>query len=98
MEKCPLEAGQMKIDSIPEFCMSHCGSRWEEALRTQIGDMDWYGAEGCNHDAHEVDFSHDALQRTDTTNERLYSIVDMCAGCQQELMETAYSFRCPYST
>lgn len=87
----------MAIESLPAFCMKNCVAKWEEALKTQAGDLDDYTAstEDCKH--LPVVFSHEALQSTDSSSKRIYSIVDMCEDCLVELQENVYTFDCPYN-
>jgi hypothetical protein len=96
-EKCPLTAGELRIDAIPGYCLSHCEPLWDKAIRTQVGYADWYDAskDDCDHEQHDVEYSHEALQKPDQSAKRVYSIVDRCAGCEVELMETDYTFECP---
>src|SRR5476649_172371 len=106
-EKCPLSGGGMEIETLPSFCMRHCGARWDEALRTQAPEIDDYGPtndlnrrdedEKCPHERYGVTFSHEALQAPDTSSLRYYSIVDQCEGCETELRENVYTFDCPHN-
>jgi hypothetical protein len=101
-ERCPLREGEHRIeglDGIPKFCEEHCQEEWREAIRTQVGDLDWYEAddEDCKHELHEVVHSHGGLIKPNGTSDRLYSDVDECEGCRVELMETTYTFKCPYN-
>jgi hypothetical protein len=98
-EKCPMFGGEHAIDSIPGFCRAHCYEYWDKEVEEQVGHYDFYDPpkDDCNHEAHPVVFSHEALDKPNTSPERIYSIVDMCKGCQAELGDTARSFECPYN-
>lgn len=98
-EQCPLSGGGRAIESLPRVCMMQCAKRWESALTAQGADTDDYEAssEGCNHEMHPVEFSHEALQAVDETSKRYFSIVDMCANCRTELQENSYTFDCPHN-
>jgi hypothetical protein len=98
-EKCPLFSGEHAIDSIPEFCLKHCYEQWDKAIMHQVGDYDFYdpSKDDCNHEMYPVAFSHEAVDRPDGSSLRLYSIVDMCEGCQAELGETTRQFECPFN-
>jgi hypothetical protein len=99
-ENCPLPPGETAIEGIPAFCMSHCFEQWDKAIKGQVGVPDFYdpSTDECDHDNHEVRYSHEGLQRPDSSPARNYSIVDQCGGCLAEVGETTYQFECPYSS
>jgi hypothetical protein len=100
-ERCPLISGELRVegrDDVPEFCQKNCGVLWDKAVRGKA-EHDWYGAstKDCNHEEHEVEFSHYSLFKPDDTPARKYVIVDLCTGCRTELMETSYAYECPHN-
>ncbi len=91
-KRCPLNAGDHKVGDIPEFCYTHCVRAWDESIRGK-GNVDWYGVD-CGHSNSEIETSHEALIKPDESSEREYVIVDQCADCGTELMETIFPFDC----
>jgi hypothetical protein len=99
-EKCPLSSGEHRIGNIPTECLHNCYLIWDEANRVQVGEQDWYGVEDyedCKHGQKSIEHSHEALFKQNETADRQYVIVDQCAGCEAELMETTYTFECPHN-
>ncbi len=90
----------MAIEFLPTTCLKNCSRLWELAINEQPPELDNYVGgisdelSECNHELYEVVHSHEALQATDESSLRHYSLVDMCEGCQTELQENSYTFNC----